>query len=119
MSPAFKNILMTIYGLFILPFWLASLYLTFILPYLILMAINMITRGNSIWVDRKLKSCIRSGCKSLNFMKGLLCAAVPCMEEFIAESMYDVTSYVRGFAPRRRRANINHACPDLFGAGGD
>ncbi|UEH20582.1 protein E22 [Elephant endotheliotropic herpesvirus 6] len=90
MSPTFKNILMTIYGIFLLPFWLVGLYITFILPYLVLMAINMIIKGRSVWVDRKLKDCIRSGCKSLNFMKTTLCAAVPCMEEFIAESCYDV-----------------------------
>ncbi|UEH20473.1 protein E22 [Elephant endotheliotropic herpesvirus 2] len=90
MTPVVKNTCRTVYGLLILPLWLVCLYITFLFPYVVLMAINFCTKGKLVSVDRHLKNTLRSGCKSLNYMKSLLCALVPAAQEYEAESLYDV-----------------------------
>ncbi|UVZ35211.1 protein E22 [Elephant endotheliotropic herpesvirus 5B] len=90
MSPILKNVLRTVYGILLLPFWLVCLYITFLFPYVALLLINVCTKGKLVSVDRHLKNTVRTGCKSLNYMKRLLCALVPAANEFEAESFYDV-----------------------------
>ncbi|QOE74395.1 protein E22 [Elephant endotheliotropic herpesvirus 3A] len=90
MASTLRNVMLTIAGLFIAPFWLVLFYVAFVLPYLWFYVCHKFFQRNSVWVDRQLKSTLRRGCKLMNFMKGFLCALATFIEEYKAESPYDV-----------------------------
>ncbi|ALM25958.1 protein E22 [Proboscivirus elephantidbeta4] len=89
-SSILKNVMMTVAGLFIFPFWIMFFYVAFVIPYVYFYVCHKFFQRNSVWVDRQLKGTLRRGCLMLNFIKRFLCALVTFMDDYNAESPYDV-----------------------------